>query len=118
VISGAIGGVQTKIKDTYKHAHFVHCYAHQLNLIMQKATNQNPSDFFFQICPPFRFFFLIQHTDVKCDKSVTCRDAYGLRRALEDQNFIFWLTLFHKIFPHVETLFNQFQNRKKMACNY
>jgi hypothetical protein len=50
---------------------------------------------------------------VKCDKSVTCRDAYGLRRALEDQNFIFWLTLFHKIFPHVETLFNQFQNRKK-----
>lgn len=28
-----------KIKETYKNAHFVHCYAHQLNLLMQRATN-------------------------------------------------------------------------------
>jgi hypothetical protein len=36
------GGVQTIIKETYKNAHFIHCYAHQLNLIMEKAASQNP----------------------------------------------------------------------------
>jgi hypothetical protein len=64
VMSGAIGGVQAKIKDTYKHAHFVHCYAHQLNLIMQKATSQNPKVkvFFSNLSaiPIFFFSFNIQ----------------------------------------------------------
>lgn len=41
VMSGATGGVQAKIKQTYKYAHFIHCYANQLNLFMQKATSQN-----------------------------------------------------------------------------
>jgi hypothetical protein len=34
--------VQTVIKETYKNAHFIHCYAHELNLIMEKAASQNP----------------------------------------------------------------------------
>ena len=34
----ATGGVQRKVKDVYRMAHYVHCYAHQLNLIMQQAT--------------------------------------------------------------------------------
>ena len=25
----------------YKNAHYIHCYAHQLNLILEKATSQN-----------------------------------------------------------------------------
>jgi hypothetical protein len=30
--------VQTKIKETYKNANFIHCYTHQLNLIMEKSS--------------------------------------------------------------------------------
>jgi hypothetical protein len=42
VMSGEKGGVQTMIKETYKNAYFIHCYAHQLNLMMEKAASQNP----------------------------------------------------------------------------
>jgi hypothetical protein len=42
VTSGEKGGVQTMIKETYQKAHFIHCYAHQLNLILEKAASQNP----------------------------------------------------------------------------
>jgi hypothetical protein len=41
-MSGEKSGVQTMIKETQKNAHFIHCYAHQLNLIMEKAASQNP----------------------------------------------------------------------------
>ena len=36
-MSGRLNGVQAKIKEMYPNAHFVHCYAQQLNLIMQSA---------------------------------------------------------------------------------
>ncbi|KAI4796664.1 hypothetical protein KUCAC02_026841 [Chaenocephalus aceratus] len=39
---GAKGGVQRKVKDVYGSAHDVHCYVHQLNLIMQQATSHIP----------------------------------------------------------------------------
>ncbi|KAJ4927579.1 hypothetical protein JOQ06_015304, partial [Pogonophryne albipinna] len=42
VMRGAKGGVQRKVKDVYSSAHYVHCYAHQLNLIMQQATSHIP----------------------------------------------------------------------------
>ncbi|XP_075965760.1 histone-lysine N-methyltransferase SETDB1-B isoform X3 [Anarhichas minor] len=42
VMRGATGGVQRKILDVYENAHYVHCYAHQLNLIMQQAASHNP----------------------------------------------------------------------------
>lgn len=34
VMSGSKGGVQTIIKETCPHALFIHCYAHQLNLVL------------------------------------------------------------------------------------
>lgn len=40
-ISGQLFGAQKLIRDEYKNAHFVHCYAHELNLILSKATTQN-----------------------------------------------------------------------------
>lgn len=43
VMSGGTGGVQTKIKSCYPNAHYIHCYAHQLNLTVQKASSQNQS---------------------------------------------------------------------------
>ncbi|KAM3858515.1 zinc finger MYM-type protein 1-like [Diretmus argenteus] len=43
VMRGATGGgVQKKVQDVYVNAHYVHCYAHQLNLIMQQATSHIP----------------------------------------------------------------------------
>nr|XP_054598746.1 zinc finger MYM-type protein 1-like [Nothobranchius furzeri] len=39
VMRGATGGVQCKVNDVYTSAHYIHCYAHQLNLIMQQATS-------------------------------------------------------------------------------
>uniref|UniRef100_A0A8C5GCS7 Zinc finger MYM-type protein 1-like n=1 Tax=Gouania willdenowi TaxID=441366 RepID=A0A8C5GCS7_GOUWI len=42
VMRGSTGGVQQKVKDVYAGAHYVHCYAHQLNLIMQQATSHIP----------------------------------------------------------------------------
>jgi hypothetical protein len=41
VMSGKLGGVQIKIKETYPNAHCIHCYAHQLNLTFQKAASQH-----------------------------------------------------------------------------
>ena len=38
VMRGHIAGVQTKVQEVYRNAHYVHCYAHQLNLILQKAA--------------------------------------------------------------------------------
>ena len=42
-MSGSRTGVQIRIKEQYPNAHFIHCYAHQFNLIMQKACSQNRS---------------------------------------------------------------------------
>ena len=39
-MSGQHRGVQSIVKETYPNAHYVHCYAHQLNLILQQATSQ------------------------------------------------------------------------------
>nr|CAH7751063.1 unnamed protein product [Callosobruchus chinensis] len=40
-MSGCHSSVQTLIKSDYKFAFYVHCYAHQLNLILSQATSQN-----------------------------------------------------------------------------
>ena len=39
VMSGQNGGVQTLIKRIYPNAQFVHCSAHQFNLIIQQAVS-------------------------------------------------------------------------------
>lgn len=41
VLSGHHAGVQAILQKTYKHAFFIHCYAHKLNLIIAQATSQN-----------------------------------------------------------------------------
>lgn len=40
VMSGSKSGVQTIIKQTYPQALFVHCYAHQLNLVLLHSSKQ------------------------------------------------------------------------------
>ena len=41
VMSGSTGGVQALIKRVYPNAEYVHCYAHQVNLVMVKAASIN-----------------------------------------------------------------------------
>lgn len=41
VMSGSSNGVQAIVKQTYEHAAYVHCYAHQLNLVMLNAASEN-----------------------------------------------------------------------------
>lgn len=49
---GEQAGVQQKVSEHYENAHYLHCYAHQLNLIMQQATSQIPAVRFFWVASP------------------------------------------------------------------
>lgn len=58
VMSGKFGGVQMKIKEKYPNAHYVHCYAHQLNLILQRAASKEKCiKIFFANLHAFSSFF-------------------------------------------------------------
>lgn len=39
VMSGSRGGVQIRMKEHFPHAQYVHCYAHQLNLVLKKVCS-------------------------------------------------------------------------------
>src|SRR5678815_1089886 len=41
VMSGSHNGVQVQMKEYYPYAHYVHCYAHKLNLILKKVCSSN-----------------------------------------------------------------------------
>nr|CAH7719903.1 unnamed protein product [Callosobruchus chinensis] len=58
VMSGKTNVVQAIIKRTYPHAHFIHCYSHQFNLIIQRAAQCNKSvKVFFANLQSFSTFF-------------------------------------------------------------
>ena len=67
VMSGQHRGVQSIVKETYPNAHYVHCYAHQLNLILQQATSQIVSvRVFFAHLNAFSIFFSHSTKRVSC----------------------------------------------------
>lgn len=41
VISGKIVGVKAKIQNMFPYAHYVYCYTHQLNLIVEKSESES-----------------------------------------------------------------------------
>lgn len=58
VMRGATGGVRRKVQDVYPNAHFIHCYAHQLNLVMEQAVSAlTPVRCFFSDLGGFSGFF-------------------------------------------------------------
>ena len=59
VMAGRLNGVQALVKEKFPYAHFVHCYAHQLNLIMQQlcATTHKEMKIFFAHLSAFASFF-------------------------------------------------------------
>ncbi|XP_077331409.1 zinc finger MYM-type protein 1-like [Lithobates pipiens] len=158
VMRGATSGVQKKIQDIYPNAHYIHCYAHQLNLIMQQATSQMPKvRLFFSNLGGFASFFarspkrtdvldkvvahrlptsssvrwnfhsravhtVFEHREdlIRCFEtirdsgdfdSVTMREAAGFAVLLEDQDFKYFLALFHNIMPHVDLLYAKLQKK-------
>lgn len=57
VMRGNNKGVKVKIQDVYRNAHFVHCYAHQLNLILKSSSkSKNVARFFGQITAIANYF--------------------------------------------------------------
>ncbi|XP_072398025.1 zinc finger MYM-type protein 1-like [Diabrotica undecimpunctata] len=155
---GQHAGVQARIKEKYPFAHFVHCYAHQLNLIMSKACSENsqvrlsfgnlneiptffknssqrvavldkivqkkiphgaPTRWNFNIRPVnvvfehrSSFIECMEEIEESFDKAAVCSSASSIRRILVDQNFVFWLTFFHRIMPQVDVLYNALQKTK------
>ena len=61
VMAGQHGGLQKLIKDEFPQAMFIHCYAHQLNLILQQSVNhiKECKVFFSTIIRLCKFFFQV-----------------------------------------------------------
>ena len=60
VLRGFINEVQIQMKTFFPHADYVHCYAHQLNLIIQKMASCNKSlMLFFSSLKEIGVFFTI-----------------------------------------------------------
>lgn len=58
VMSGEHRGVQSFVKDVYTEAHYIHCYAHQTNLVIQKLSSSIPQvNLFFTGLSSFSTFF-------------------------------------------------------------
>lgn len=58
VMSGTTGGVQAIIRQKYPYAYFIHCYAHQFNLILEKAASCHKKlKIFFADIQSFATFF-------------------------------------------------------------
>lgn len=74
VMRGLVNGVQSKIKEHFPLAHYVHCYAHQFNLIMERAASQNQSArIFFCNLSAFPAFFSRSPQRVAALENVTSR---------------------------------------------
>ncbi|XP_072377882.1 zinc finger MYM-type protein 1-like [Diabrotica undecimpunctata] len=155
VMSGVHGGVQKLIQDKFRYANYIHCYAHQLNLLMSQATsiNTNVRIFFADLTDITNFFsnspqrvaildevvgnrvpsasatrwnFKIRTVNMVYENRKTLKEcmeriqstsrqsgtitkAGALLRLLNDNKFVFWLKVFHRVMPHVDILYSQIQ---------
>ncbi|CAL9687151.1 unnamed protein product [Knipowitschia caucasica] len=107
VMRGATGGVQKKVQDVYVNAHYVHCYAHQLNLIMQQVTSHIPkvSHFFSDLAGFSSFFSRSPKRTSVLDRVV----AHRLSRA-STVRWNFHIRAVNTIFEHKEDLLQCFGN--------
>ncbi|XP_063741896.1 zinc finger MYM-type protein 1-like [Eleginops maclovinus] len=106
VMRGAKGGVQKKVQDVYVNAHYVHCYAHQLNLIMQQVTSHIPkvSNFFSDLAGFSSFFSRSPKRTSVLDRVV----AHRLPRA-STVRWNFHSRTVNTVFEHKEDLLQCFE---------
>ncbi|KAJ9581626.1 hypothetical protein L9F63_023209 [Diploptera punctata] len=159
VISRGLNGVQKLIKENYQYANSIHCYAHDINLVMSKAgsINRQTQIFFSHLTGICTFFSnssqmtqildtIVQRrspqasqikwnfqscgintvykyrkdlitvmetienrNDITLQTIITQASSY--KHLLNDENFIFWLSFFHKVMPNVEIIFSEFEER-------
>ncbi len=67
VMRGRIRGVHVKVKEVYENAYYVHCAAHQLNLVLSMAAscNREAKLFFAKLDKIPAFFPIHQKEDVQ-----------------------------------------------------
>ncbi|XP_026818984.1 uncharacterized protein LOC113557616 [Rhopalosiphum maidis] len=123
VMSGRLSGVQKLIKDEYKNAHFVHCYAHQVAVLDKVVNHRIPQssntrwNFKSRIVNTVHenrelLIECMEEIENTFNQNIAINQACAIRRMLNDEKFIFWLNVFHCLMPHVDILYNQLQNRK------
>ena len=60
VMSGHLNGTQTRVREIYENARFVHCAAHRLSLVLMQSVHfLKPCKIFFAICLLCQLFLLI-----------------------------------------------------------
>ena len=161
VMRGSSCGVQALLRETYSNAQYIHCHAHQLNLVMKNATsvNTNVRKFFAHlqaICVFFstspkrtevlnnvmkdrkrlprantlRWVYLSRSVETVFDNKEEIKECFqriendddfqdentisfagAYIKILENNNFNFWLTFFHKIMLRADILYRKLQNR-------
>ncbi|VVC42638.1 HAT, C-terminal dimerisation domain,Domain of unknown function DUF4371 [Cinara cedri] len=119
-MSGRLSGVQKLIRDEYTNAHFVHCYVHQLNLILSQATAQNRDLLTIESHDQRILDGTSRELLIECmeeientfNQNIAINQACAICRMLIDDKFIFWLNVFHCLMPHIDILYNQLQKRK------
>ncbi|XP_016394516.1 uncharacterized protein LOC107728744 [Sinocyclocheilus rhinocerous] len=125
VMRGTTAGVQRKMQDVYPNAHYIHCYEHQLNLIMQQATSHIPklpidyrqSDGTSTAVPSIQCLstertssavFKLYETQVTLTLLPSERQE-PLPCCWRIRILSFFLQLFHNIMPHVDLLYAKLQ---------
>ncbi|XP_076057610.1 zinc finger MYM-type protein 1-like [Oratosquilla oratoria] len=93
VMAGTLNGVQSKLRDKgFKHAHFIHCYAHKLNLVLSKSAEKVKNH-----C-----------SSEKWDEDTLCQ-ADNLLAKLNDFTFMFFINCFDNILSQAGKLFDILQ---------
>ncbi|KAL4122795.1 hypothetical protein QTP88_015070 [Uroleucon formosanum] len=101
VISGQNSGVNVRVREKYPFANFIHCYEHQLNLIMTQATSQNKQiKIFFSYLSEIPVFFSNSPQRV-----AVLDDLVGNRlpRAVQAR-WNFNIRMVNKVYEHKESL--------------
>ncbi|XP_050063246.1 zinc finger MYM-type protein 1-like [Aphis gossypii] len=140
VMSGEKSGVQFRIRQIYPNTLFIHCYAHQLNLVLlhgAKTINRstkrsellreqgfklpNQSDtrwnYHSRAASTIKKHFLdlknavLHVTEEPSWDPISVCTASGLYDKLNDANFVYFLVLFSKVFLYTDHVFNFLQSK-------
>jgi len=95
VVSGQHRGVQSIVKEASPNAHYVYCYAHQLSLVLQKATSQiDIVRVLFAHLNAFSAFFLHSTKRVSClDYCVAIKIPRSVQTRWNCELFLLFLSI-------------------------
>jgi hypothetical protein len=114
VMRGSVNGVQSKIKECFPLAHYVHCYAHQLNLIMERVASQNRSARVF-FCSLSAFPTSFSRSPLR----VSVLDKVATRRITSGSatRWNFKSRRVNAVYKNQDSLVECFSELKKSLCN-